>query len=397
MLKRKGSNNVKQVQCVRYLLRSTAQIPHHPARKSPSRRLMAVLALSLFSILATPASAQSNLLQGGWQLDREASSLRFQSIKNGSKVETSSFANFDGTLDENGVATLLVELNSVDTKVDLRNVRMRFLFFETFRFPVASITARVEAETLDRLASRKRINLPVEFELDLHGVTQTLNADTVLTLFTDDQIAITSESPITIMAEQFELMEGILKLQEAADVEIVPSGSVSFDLIFKRNQSAGGGTEGSTATAKAQEQSTPGATKVASSSALESSGDFSVEECITRFDTLSRTGAINFAFASSEIDPVSYPLLQTLVDIIQRCPSLRIVVGGHTDSSGPDASNMVLSTARAQSVERYLLDAAVSPERIRAVGFGESKPLVPNDTRRNRARNRRIEFTIDNN
>lgn len=354
---------------------------------------MAILALALFSVLATPASAQSNLLQGGWQLDREASSLRFQSIKNGSKVETSSFANFDGTLDENGLATLLVELNSVDTKVDLRNVRMRFLFFETFKFPVASITARVEAETLDRLADRKRINLPVEFELDLHGVTQTLNADTVLTLFTDDQIAITSESPITIMAEQFELMEGILKLQEAADVEIVPSGSVSFDLIFKRNQSAGGGTEGANPT----EKSTPDATSVASSSALESSGDFSVEECITRFDTLSRTGAINFAFASSEIDPISYPLLQTLVDIIQRCPSLRIVVGGHTDSSGPDASNMVLSSARAQSVERYLLDAAVSPERIRSVGFGESQPLVPNDTRRNRARNRRIEFTIDKN
>ncbi len=355
---------------------------------------MAVLTLSLSSLFALPASAQSNLLQGGWQLDREASSLRFQSIKNGSKVETSSFANFDGTLDENGVATLLVELNSVDTKVDLRNVRMRFLFFETFKFPVASITARVEAQTLDQLATRKRINLPVEFELDLHGVKQTLNADTVLTLFTDDQIAITSESPITIMAEQFELMEGILKLQEAADVEIVPSGSVSFDLIFKRNLSAGGG---SAAIVKAPRKSTPDATSVASSSALESSGDFSVEECITRFDTLSRTGAINFAFASSEIDPVSYPLLQTLVDIIQRCPSLRIVVGGHTDSSGPEASNRVLSTARAQSVERYLLDAAVSPARIRSVGYGESQPLVPNDTRRNRARNRRIEFTIDNN
>ena len=55
-------------------------------------------------------------------------------MKNGSKVETSSFANFNGTLDENGLATLLVELNSVDTNVDLRNVRMRFLFLRPTAF-----------------------------------------------------------------------------------------------------------------------------------------------------------------------------------------------------------------------------------------------------------------------
>jgi len=356
---------------------------------------MTALALLLCGMFPLVATAQSTLLQGGWQLDREASSLRFQSIKNGSKIETSSFANFDGTLDEQGNATLLVELNSVDTEVDLRNVRMRFLFFETFKFPVASITTRVEQEALEELVSKRRISLPVEFDLDLHGVSQTLTADTVLTLFTDNQIAITSESPVTIMADQFDLMEGILKLQEAANVEIVPSGSVSFDLIFTRNQPTTTPDSSPDIATKTPAQTLSSTDPTTASSALESSGDFSVEECTTRFDTLSQTGAINFAFGSSDIDPVSYPLLQTLVDIVQRCPNLRLVVGGHTDSSGPDASNMLLSSARAESVARYLRDAGVSAERIRPVGFGESKPLVSNDTRRNRARNRRIEFTID--
>ncbi len=356
---------------------------------------MAVLALSLCSVLPTVATAQSGLLDGGWQLDREASSLRFQSIKNGSKIETSSFANFDGTLDEQGNATLLVELNSVDTNVDLRNVRMRFLFFETFKFPVASITTRVAQDTLEELASKRRISLPVEFDLDLHGVSQTLTADTVLTMFTDNQIAITSESPVTIMADQFDLMEGVLKLQEAANVEIVPSGSVSFDLIFTRNQPTSTASSTTTAVASAPVKTSSAADPAAAASALESSGDFSVEECTTRFDTLSQTGAINFAFGSSDIDAVSHPLLQTLVNIIQRCPDLRLVVGGHTDSSGSDATNMLLSSARAESVARYLREAGVSPERIRPVGFGETRPLVSNDTRRNRARNRRIEFTID--
>ena len=386
---------MKQVQAAFHLLRNAGRYSLQQAGRSSSRQRMTALALLLCGMFPLVATAQSTLLQGGWQLDREASSLRFQSIKNGSKIETSSFANFDGTLDEQGNATLLVELNSVDTEVDLRNVRMRFLFFETFKFPVASITTRVEQEALEELVSKRRISLPVEFDLDLHGVSQTLTADTVLTLFTDNQIAITSESPVTIMADQFDLMEGILKLQEAANVEIVPSGSVSFDLIFTRNQPTTTPDSSPDIATKTPAQTLSSTDPTTASSALESSGDFSVEECTTRFDTLSQTGAINFAFGSSDIDPVSYPLLQTLVDIVQRCPNLRLVVGGHTDSSGPDASNMLLSSARAESVARYLRDAGVSAERIRPVGFGESKPLVSNDTRRNRARNRRIEFTID--
>lgn len=384
---------MKQVKINGNLRREIVNISDQVRRRYVSRPILATVMVGLSCFLSPAAFAQSSQLDGGWQLDRSASSLRFQSIKNGSKVETSNFANFDGALDPDGLATLLVELNSVDTNVDLRNVRMRFLFFETFKFPVAAITTRVEASTLERLAAERRISMPVEFELDLHGVKKTLTADTVLTMFTDNQIAITSESPVTISAEDFSLMEGIIKLQEAANVEIVPSGSVSFDFTFKRNQAQGSSQASSAATSGAG--SVDASATAASSTALESSGNFSVEECITRFDTLSQTGAINFSFGSSELDPVSYPLLETLRQIVERCPSLRIIVGGHTDSSGPEESNLQLSSARAESVTRYLLLEGVSAERIRSVGYGESRPLVTNDTRRNRARNRRIEFTID--
>lgn len=369
------------------------------ARSWPSVVHRASASLCVFFIalsLLVPGSsqAQETLLKGGWQLDSSASSIKFQSIKNGSTVETSRFANFDGTLDENGLATLLIELNSVDTAVDLRNVRMRFLFFETFRYPIATVSAQISDSTLHALAAQRRIKLPVTFELDLHGVTQSLSADTVLTQFTDDQISVTSSSPVNIKAEQFNLMEGIIKLQEAANVTIVPSGSVSFDLTFKRNTSAAADTESSPAQTVAQ----PAATTVTSSAAtaVETTGNFSVEECQGRFDILSQTGAINFAFGSSELDANSFPLLDTLIGIIQRCPGLQIVVEGHTDSTGSEATNQYISGTRAQSVTRYLMLNGVPADRIRAVGFGESSPLVPNDSARNRARNRRIEFTIEN-
>lgn len=384
---------MKQANLERYLRPTPTRAAGRRRHAIIGRRVLASLILGTICLASSAAFSQVNLLDSGWQLDRAASNLRFQSIKNGATVETSSFANFDGALDANGLVTLLVELNSVDTNVDLRNVRMRFLFFETFKFPVAAITTRVEPETLRRLAVERRINLPVEFELDLHGVRKTLTAETVLTLFTDDQIAITSASPVTIAAEDFSMMEGILKLQEAANVEIVPSGSVSFDFTFKRNASSSATQPATNALSATTAESQAPANS--SHVALESAGNFSTEECIARFDTLSQTGAINFTFGSSEVDPVSYPLLETLRDIIERCPSLRIVVEGHTDDSGPDDINQQLSSARAQGVIRYLLQQGVSADRIRSVGYGESSPLVPNDTRRNRARNRRIEFTID--
>jgi OmpA-OmpF porin, OOP family len=337
---------------------------------------------------AIPALAQGSLLSGGWEMDQSTSSLSFQSVKNGSKVESSSFANFTGSVDQDGKVTMLVELNSVDTKIDLRNVRMRFLFFETFQYPVATVTTQVDEQTMKRLEAERRIHLPITFQLNLHGVTQTMTADTVMTLFAEDQLSIVSSTPVSVPADRFNLMEGILKLQEAANVQIVPSGSVTFDLTFKRNR-AGGQSTAAITTASAINP------RASAAAALETQGDFSFEECEGRFDILSQTRAITFEFGSSELNADSYLFLETLLDIIQRCPSMRIVIAGHTDSSGSDATNMMLSSARAESVTRHLLQNGVDPQRLRAVGFGESRPLVPNDTQRNRARNRRIEFTID--
>ena len=93
--------------------------------------------LTLWFVLATlalPATAQTSLFEGGWTL-QPSSRLNFQSVKKLTVVESSSFATLVGEIDSNGVATVRVLLDSVDTKIDLRNVRMRFLFFETFKFP----------------------------------------------------------------------------------------------------------------------------------------------------------------------------------------------------------------------------------------------------------------------
>jgi len=67
-------------------------------------------------------------------------------------------------------------------------------------------------------------------------------------------------------------------------------------------------------------------------------------------------------------------------------------IEGHTDSDGDDASNQTLSEQRAWSVSKWLTEHGVDCKRQIAVGFGESRPLVPNDTPENKAKNRRVSF-----
>lgn len=359
--------------------------------------LIRCLVMSGLLLLSASLHAQDSAspFAGGWVLDADASSLTFQSIKekDGPKSETSRFASLAGAVDDTGLATLRVQLDSVDTQVDLRNVRMRFLFFETFKFPEAVITSKVSPETMNLLKEKRRLSLPVEFTLDLHGVVQTLSVDSTMTLFADDRLSIASVSPVDILASLFSLEEGIEKLQDAAKVKIVPSGAVSFDLVFSRSSAMAESTGDSQASGVASAAVTRTQGAMGAATALESTGELTTEECFARFDILSETGAVYFRVGSARLDPNSIPLLTTVHGIISRCPSLDIVVAGHTDAAGSDQANLQLSIARANSVMEYLVAQGIEGARVTAIGFGESRPVAPNDTARNRSRNRRIEFT----
>jgi len=102
--------------------------------------------------------------------------------------------------------------------------------------------------------------------------------------------------------------------------------------------------------------------------------------------------AIRFASGQATIAPSSYGLLDKLAWTVARCPDARIEVEGHTDAMGNDESNQQLSEARAAAVVDYLTKAGVAAERLKAEGFGETKPVASNDTEEGRAANRRIEL-----
>ena len=86
--------------------------------------------------------------------------------------------------------------------------------------------------------------------------------------------------------------------------------------------------------------------------------------------------------------------LDRLTSFLKANPALRIEVSGHTDDTGEAATNLALSQKRAQTVVTYLTQAGIGPARIRAVGFGETRPLAPNTDEASRRQNRRIEWKV---
>jgi outer membrane protein OmpA-like peptidoglycan-associated protein len=110
---------------------------------------------------------------------------------------------------------------------------------------------------------------------------------------------------------------------------------------------------------------------------------------------LAITQKIHFEFDKAVIRPISFHILDAVVDVLRRHPEILLVqVEGHTDAVGTDQYNQRLSDRRAKSVVSYLVQHGISSSRLSSRGFGESKPIDTNDTALGRARNRRTEFSI---
>jgi outer membrane protein OmpA-like peptidoglycan-associated protein len=120
---------------------------------------------------------------------------------------------------------------------------------------------------------------------------------------------------------------------------------------------------------------------------------FTEEECLNRFEVLSRTGAIYFRAGSAQLDAASRPVLNEVVDVVGKCPKLKVEVSGYTDSDGSDSANQLLSERRAGAVADFIRKAGIPADQLSSAGYGETKPVAANDTAEHKALNRRIEFS----
>jgi len=109
---------------------------------------------------------------------------------------------------------------------------------------------------------------------------------------------------------------------------------------------------------------------------------------------IDRLEGVHFDFDKYAIRPAGKKILDEDIALLKRDPSLDISIEGHCDIVGGDAYNQRLSQKRADAVYAYFLGNGISADRMQTVGFGRSRPLVPNDTPDNRAKNRRVEIRI---
>lgn len=107
-------------------------------------------------------------------------------------------------------------------------------------------------------------------------------------------------------------------------------------------------------------------------------------------------GKVHFAYDSDVILSKSFPVLENVYDVVKADPSIKkLTIEGHASSEGTDAHNMDLSKRRAASVRKWLIEKGLDPNMLVSVGYGETKPIAPNDTEAGREENRRVEFIIN--
>ncbi|MCX7651602.1 MAG: OmpA family protein [Bacteroidia bacterium] len=108
-----------------------------------------------------------------------------------------------------------------------------------------------------------------------------------------------------------------------------------------------------------------------------------------------RETRILFKPNSPLLEPSSYPVLDQIADFLKDNPTVRLRIHGHTDIGDPNPQhNQRLSEERAINVRQYLIRKGINPDRLEAVGHGNTQPIADNSTPEGRAQNRRVEFEV---
>lgn len=116
-----------------------------------------------------------------------------------------------------------------------------------------------------------------------------------------------------------------------------------------------------------------------------------LESALAKDGTVDLYG-IYFDSGKDQFKASSLSTLQAVRDVMQRAPTRRFQIAGHTDADGGEVYNQDLSERRAQTVINWLVANGIARQRLDAAGFGETRPAAPNDTESGKALNRRVQL-----
>ena len=163
-----------------------------------------------------------------WQLDTQKSQISYVSTKNGDIQEHNSLRFESGSINADKQVKLVIDLNSINTNIEIRDQRMREKFFQTSQHPTATVTAEI-ADNLPLMTP-----YTISYTLHLKDHSETFQ-NPVMIHSGGGEMMVTSHEPVTVHADTFGLSEALEKLREIAGLNsISPTVEVDYKLHFKQ-------------------------------------------------------------------------------------------------------------------------------------------------------------------
>ena len=201
-------------------------------------RITHMLALTT-ALVAAPLAAHAD----SWTLSGEGSALHYGSIKKDKIGEVNTFGNLSGSVSDEGVVTVEIDLASVETYIDIRNERMVEHVFGKDN-PTATITAQVDAGALDALKPGEMSMVDVEGTLTFAGKDVPIETAMVVTRLSDERAMVSTDGMIMLTMEELGLDGGIDKLMELAKLPgITRVAPVTMRLVFDKSAPKGSSAE----------------------------------------------------------------------------------------------------------------------------------------------------------
>jgi len=190
----------------------------------------------LFAAVLVACAAETPVTVGTWQLDGEASDITVISIKNGDVAEVSRFESLSGSVSASGEARLSINADSFESYVDIRNQRLRDIFFEVTQFPAIQLTANLDPTMFEALSIGDNLETELQLAVNLHGEVRTVYAPVrVIRNGADSMLVISSEAAL-IDTREFGLDEAVDALAAIAGLNgITPVFPVNAYLVFERD------------------------------------------------------------------------------------------------------------------------------------------------------------------
>lgn len=200
---------------------------------SSSHASSSVVSSSSIAPSSSSNSSSSAANNAAWSLDGAASYLNFVTTKNTHNVEVHNFTQISGAIDNTGVATLAIDLSSVNTNVALRDERMRDLLFQIASFPTATATLNLPSGLLTNLAVGGTNEIQITASLNLHGVTSPVATKVSVQRLSATRIVVQNLSPVVVNAPDHGLSAGVEALRAAVGIASISTAvPVDFTLIY---------------------------------------------------------------------------------------------------------------------------------------------------------------------